>query len=345
MDLEYLLYRIIDGYYTISIENILYKIKCPSVSIKHEAHLVYSSIIDNNKYDIDSWISSKMIEKLQSIYGIWTPSHQKELDLLDEDIQKYKIDLYLNYQNESKKKFIKKQIASSVQSYHTMLSQKNCFDYLTLEYYAQNVKNQFLILHMIYDKNDNKIFQQVTNLDDVDISFINQLTEEINNNTINMEDIKKLARNDLWKSMWNVSKVDAFGVSAKDFTDEQRSLVSFSKILDSIREHPESPSNDIINDDDALDGWILYQNDKYEKEKKKQNIDNKYGLSKKNGNEIFIVTNDEAEKRSIYELNDTQTNKDIQQMIKLGNDKEYVNWIDLPHVKRDLQTHYSKARN
>lgn len=337
MDLEYILYRIIDGYYTITIDNVLYKIKSPSISMRHKACLIYKSIIEDNKYDTDSWVTCTTIERLQSIYGIWTKKHEDELSNIYKSICKHKIDLYLNYQNVSKTKFTKKQLISIEQSYNKLLGQKHYFDHLTLEYYAQNIKNQFLILNMIYDIDDNKIFKDYDNIYNMDLNFIEKIIIELNENTLSINDIKKLARHELWKSIWNVSKSEIFNSSNKDLTDDQRSLISFSKVLDSIKEHPEAPNEDIINDDDALDGWILYQNDKQEKEKAKQHIDNKYGLSNKNAGEIFIVTNDQAERKSIYELNDTQTNQDIKNMIELTNHRGQINWIDLPHVKRNLQ--------
>ena len=51
-DIEELVYRIINGYYYLNINNITYKIICPNLTIKQQAHNIYLSIINSNKFDI-----------------------------------------------------------------------------------------------------------------------------------------------------------------------------------------------------------------------------------------------------------------------------------------------------
>jgi hypothetical protein len=104
----------------------------------------------------------------------------------------------------------------------------------------------------------------------------------------------------------------------------------------------EAPSEDIINDDDALDGWILYQNDKNNKEKQKKQISEKFGLDKKRGDEVFIMTNDKKETKAIYSLNDPNTNRDIKNMIKITKEKGEVDWTELPHVQKQIKEELRK---
>jgi hypothetical protein len=190
---------------------------------------------------------------------------------------------------------------------------------------------------MVYSVDNKKVFDYDT-LDRVNVKFLDKIISEIYDHAIDPGTIKKIVRFDLWKSLWNISKENIFKGSAKDWTDEQKSLVNFSKVLDSIREHPECPSEDILDDDDALDGWILYQNQKSEKEKKKQQLLDKYNLQDKKAGEVFVLTSDKNEKQEIYNLNDNQTNKDIKNMIKITTESDKpIKWSELPHVKRELQ--------
>ena len=336
MDFENLLYRIINGYYNIYIGDTIYKIILPDINIKQNAHLVYLKTIDEYKYDTNYWIMDKGIQNLLNIYNIWNEDLEKLLKENLDNLDSTKIQLYQNYLNRNTRDLLKSSIASLNNTINDLYNKKHYFDYLTLEYYAQNVKNQYLITNMVYNVDNEKIFNYNT-FDNIDSVFLDKILNEIHRNTIDTISIKKLARHDSWRSYWNISKDNVFGGTVKDWTDEQRSLVNFSKVLDSIREHTESPSEDIISDDDALDGWILHQNKKNEQEKTKQYLSDKYGLNKKNAGEVFMITQDKEERKIINDLNDAQTKKDIAEMIKLSNEKGNVNWVDLPHVKRDIQ--------
>lgn len=337
MDLEKLIYRIINGHYTITIDGSVYKVILPNISIKQEAHSVYLKTIDDHKYDTSSWITSKNIENLLTIYNIWNNDKEDKFNNLVKDLDQHKINLSRNYINLNIRASIKSTIDIFNKEINDLYSQKHCFDYLTLEYYAQSIKNQYLIANMVYSL-DNKKILTYYDFDNMDSMFLEKILSEIHNNSIDSLTIKKISRHDLWRSFWGVSKENIFEGKIKDWTDEQRSLVNFSNVLDSIRGHMEAPSEDIIKDDDALDGWILYQNQKNEQQKTKNLLDEKFNLSKKKAGEVFVISQDKNERKSINDLNDAQTKKDIKNMIKLSNEKEGpIDWADLPHVRRELQ--------
>lgn len=336
MDLENLLYRIINGYYLLSINDSIYKIICPNITIKQQAHNIYLDSIEEYKYDTTCWISDNQISHLLNIYNIWNQDLETKLQSITKDLEKTKIELYKNFSNSQLKNNIKQAIYNINYHINDLYNKKHYFDYLTLEYYAQNIKNQYLITNMVYDTNGNKIFKE-DNFENTDYLFLEKILYEIHKNTLDTSTIKQIVRSDIWKSYWNISKEKIFPGTVKDWTDEQRSLVNFSKVLDSIREHMEAPSDDIIEDDDALDGWILFQNHKIESERKKQQISDKFGLDKKKAGEVFLLTKDNNEKEEIYGLNDPQTNRDIKEMIDITKKEGKVSWTDLPHVKREIQ--------
>lgn len=343
MDLENLLYRIINGYYTISIDKNIYKIVCPNIGIKQQAQNIYLQIIDEYKYDTDSWISNQQIQHLLSVYNVWNKDLENKLNSLGKDLEKLKIELYKNFNNSDIKNQIKELIKGINNNINDLYNKKHYFDYLTLEYYAQNIKNQYLITNMVYDTMDQKIFSE-DNFENTDYLFLEKILYEIHKYTLDSITIKQIVRSDIWKSYWNVSKEKIFPGTVKDWTDEQRSLINFSKVLDSIREHMEAPTEEIMLDDDALDGWILYQNHKSETERKKKQISDKFGLDKKKAGEVFLLTNNAEERQEIYGLNDTQTNRDIKEMIDVTKKEGKVNWTDLPHVKREIKQQLMAAR-
>lgn len=343
MDLEDILYRIISGYYYISVDNTTYKIYSPKLKLKQKAHSLYLSIMEDNKYDTSSWISKSVIDNLLKVYDIWDSNKESNLNHLVKSLENAKIELYLNFSKIKQKESIKKLIASINKQINENLNKKHYFDCLTLEYYSSSLKNQYLLMNTIYSENDTKIFGD--SLDDIDTIFLEKIIYEIYHNSISMDDIKNLANSEIWRSYWDSCKDGIFEGKAIDWTEEQRSLVNITKMMDAIREHHERPPEEVFSDFDALDGWILHQKQTAEKEKKKEQISNTVGGNKKERmDEVFVVTNSKEEAREIFSLNDSTTIQNIKNMSKVVSEKGSVKWSELPHVKREIQNKFNEMQ-
>lgn len=344
MDLEKLVYRIIDGYYTIESNGIRYKIVLPNLKIKNQAHLLYLNTLEDSKFDVDCWLTQKQIDHLLMIYGLWNKDSEKLLEKTKKDLDNSKIELYKHYSNTDLRPKLKMMIDGLKNQIASLYSRKTSFDYLTLEFYAQTIKSQFLLANMVFYEETDVIAFDTSNLGNFGAKLIEEIFFEIHSNSISADIIRDVAKCDIWQSLWKISHDKIFGDNPHKWTDEQISLVNYSKVLDSIREHMESPGEEIIMDDDALDGWILFQNQKNEKEKKQNEVLDKYNLRNKNAGEIFVVSNNADERRSIYGLNDTQTNRDIMQAAKISKEKGSVEWSELPHVQKQLKQQAMEQR-
>jgi hypothetical protein len=113
--------------------------------------------------------------------------------------------------------------------------------------------------------------------------------------------IRELARCYSWKSIWNIYKFNKVGTLFKkhgrrntELTVNQKNILTWSNIYDNVAESMDCPSEDVINDDDMLDGWFIDQKNKREKESKKDIISDKIKSGKiNNSNHVFVVANDE----------------------------------------------------
>jgi len=127
--------------------------------------------------------------------------------------------------------------------------------------------------------------------------------------------------------------------------DDQRHLVKLTQMYDSVKQHPEAPTEDVIEDDDALDGWFLYQKEKSKQEKTKNQVLDKIGGNSKinKAGEVFVITNDQQEFRTINNLNDPKTKQDIARTRQIAKQKGSVSWTDLDHVIQDKMREDGKA--
>lgn len=329
---EKLLYRILLGYYYITIDNKKYKIIYPDAHIKYKAEYLYESIIEDNKFD-KTWLTQKEIELYLSIHKIWSQSDEKQLTELNEALENHKIELYVNFINESKRKSIKKQLANLNKEIEELYQKKNSLNYLSIIEQATTIKNEFLIMNSIYDEKNNLVFDNPYKE-----SYIYQdlqlFIKEIINNSINVDNLRLLARSEIWKSYISSINIEK---NFLEINDDYRHLINIHKMYENAKQHPEAPSEDIINDDDALDGWFIYQNRKIEKEKKKNNILDKVGGNIKNAGEVFYISHDPNERKEILGLNDAQDNRNLQEMIKIHKEGKSVDWKDLAFVRQNLQ--------
>lgn len=332
-DTEELVYRIINGYYYININNQTYKVLSPNLEIKQSAHNIYLSIINSNKFDDTNWLRKSEADEILKTQQIWNQDKEEQLKILNNRLEDMKIELYLKFLDPTMKKKIKASLETGKSRIQDMMNMKSSMDHLTLEFYADGLKNEYIILNTVYNLDNELVFG-----DNVDTNFFELIVTTINKYSIGMDTLRAVARSDLWKSYWDAAKEQVFPLPAYNWTDEQRLIINLSKMYDSVREHPECPEDDVIIDDDALDGWMIFHRRRVEKERKKNKLMDAVGGKYKNANEIFIVTNSVEEAKEIYSLNDPQAMAAINHMKSLAQSSDQpIQWADLPHVKAELQ--------
>jgi len=151
---------------------------------------------------------------------------------------------------------------------------RHMWDHYSREGYANYVKNQYLFVKTVRPKTTSAHIYSL---------YLRSLPNDTQ--------LRELARNDPWITMYEM------GTKLKD-GDIQRRLYSYTRMYQSIRE---SDLDDAIIDDDyALDGWLILNKRNKEKEKFKNEIDKKV---KSKGQHVMVpVSPDQAQK--INDLND-----------------------------------------
>jgi hypothetical protein len=336
INFDKLLYRILLGYYYINVNNITYKVVYPDLKIKYEAEILYESILEENKFD-KRLLTVKEIELYLLSNNIWAPEYDKKIKDIENQIEDAKVDIYLNFLNITKKNFLTKNVHSLNKILGQLYDKKHSFNHLSIEEYALSVKNEFMISKTIYDKNNNLVINYD---DDLNYMTLQNFIQEIINNLVSSDSVRQLAKSNVWKSYAATSKIDK---DILDINDDYKLLISFNNMYNNVRQHPECPSEDIINDDYALDGWSIHHNRKAEKEKKKTSVLDKVGgKSKDKGEHVFIFSNNKEEIESINDLNDPEQKRFKEEVAKYSESNPGTKWEDLPPVKRQIQIEAQK---
>ncbi len=297
---EFLLYRIFSSITAIGIGGVDYILKHPSRIDRYKAQQVYNNSIYKNRYN--NWYTRRSIQKLLEEQGIFSQEDDKKLEKLEKDLDNLKVQLFQSVLNVEKSKFIRKSLDRVKTLTAILNSSKHALDYLTLEGYASLEKSQYLIAATLCDKDGNRIFSDNYKQEDTS-GLVEECILETARNQVTVAQSRELARSEPWRNYRGSDKSNIFGKPAIDLTEEQRSLVLYSKMYDGAYEHPDCPEENVIKDDDMFDGWMIFQRRKREKKKTANQVDSVIGAKQRDAEELFIPRQNQDSAQKIHEMN------------------------------------------
>lgn len=315
----------------ISIDNIDYMVYSPDMGLKYRAEIYKQRLIEDYKYHLPLLEDYNRFLIQQNILDI---DYQSKINNMTDALRKLKKDLYLVGPLIEKEKNIRKSLVAVKENLYSYLGEIDLLRRPTLEYFTENLKNKFILINSI-KVNDNYIF----NDENIDIVLLTSLIEKINEQDIRDSQFRELARTNPWQDYWRSNKYNLFGISASEYSEDQKTLCSLSRMYDNVWEHPECPSEDVISDDDKLDGFLIYQSEKNKQDKPKYGLTN---LSDKY-DEVYITASSQEEANSIYSQNSPEAVRMLKQRAHVLKGKEEVKDIDFVDRRMDLLAQMSAA--
>jgi hypothetical protein len=216
-------------------------------------------------------------------------------------------------------------------------NKKHSYDFVTCEGLATYSRWNWIIENCTFFENGKPF--------DWNVCGISTMLQKHRDATLSDIDIRELSRSDSWRNTWSAGKKEGsiFGKSATELSLEQQSLCLWSSLYDSVYDSPEAPADEIVNDDDLLDGWLIHQRRKSDREKKKQKVEGVLGKNA-NAGEVFVMATNREDALEVEDLND-----DVAAMIKRekriakekyseSNPESFMKDSDLPDVKRGIMT-------
>ncbi len=331
MNQETLLYRVMSGRLCLNIGDSLYYILNVSANIRYQSQRLYEDVL--HKYRFYPWMTDKSALRLLVQNGLCTPDIDKNLKTIEQSMDDIKIDMYRSAFNSKDVNNLRTRLDKVRHKYSTMVQNRHSLDYVTTQGFGEMLKQQYVIVHSLHDDNNNRVWDT---LQDVKPKLMELVLSGINEDRIDISQMRTIARKDPWRSYWNVNKTNPFSTSPLDLTDDQRTLIMFSKMYDNAFEHPDCPSDDIIDDDDMFDGWMAYNRQKNEKDRTSKQLEDRFSKHKGAG-EIFIPVSTKEQAKKVDQLNDTRGRVVKKQRAaavkKMGKLKD----AQLPDRKIDLQ--------
>ncbi len=314
-------------------------VKPPTIEQNYQASLIYNKAYEQAM--IDEILSEDEINQWMIETGLWTQKHEEKTDGLKKDLEKLKIEIYNHRDDEKLRERIRIYIRAGEKQLSEHLREKNSYYQNSREGYALSEKVSWIIKNTTYCNNTMYDFR------DISLSYI---VDEWHNSVLSESQIRELAREEPWKSLWSIKgNVNRLFVndSNQELTLNQKNLVIWSQIYDNIQESIDCPNDNVIKDDDMLDGWFLTQSKKREKEKLEKDFESKQANEKiKNSSEVYIMANpnDPNGIQKINALNDQFGNNIKQQRMQVIKEKGFARQHDFADEKQKMQMQITNMR-
>ena len=322
---SYLIERILYGKVVLKLgDNSIY-ISPPSLEDKLSAEEIYQEKLQEARWD--GMLDSDDLLYYLVYKKLWSTEEETKLTQIDKDMDEIKYKMFsLKFKSEERKNG-RKYLDIARKEKERLVSKKHQYDHATCEGYAQGCKFRYLLEKCVDgDYPIDKIITLYYKAKLTDITY------------------RELARTEPWRSYWSTSKNDVFGKPSAFLTEEQRSLIVWSQMYDSIYKSPECPHETVIEDDDLLDGWLIHQRKERDKDALKSDADSITGNQKiKNAQEVFVMTTGSKEDiTKVESLNDPMAKiKKMQRQAYLQKYGE-VKESDMPDTKQNLLMQYNR---
>lgn len=294
---EYFISRIRSGIYTIKWDSLLLKIYMPTIEDECEINESYIEAY-NKAIDDDFKTEEEMLEWMRE-KELWTDKDDEKIEGLKKDIERLKIEIFNARNNEKLRETIRMYIRAGEKQLVKQNEKKNLYQMNTCEGIAILEKSITFLKKCTYVNNELYDFQSI-GPDELLSLYYSKL--------LNDTQIRDLARNEPWRSLWllNESKaIQLFYNKERTLSIDQRNILIWSKMYDNVQESLECPADDVLEDDDMLDGWFIVQRKKREKEKAQAEMETALTNNKiKNSDEIYMVANSQKDIERIENMND-----------------------------------------
>ena len=323
---EYLVSQIIYGGKIIEFKDLTLIVKPLTIEQQYFAQRVFKKVYDEALLS-GVYTKDEILEVMKD-QGVWSDEEEEEIEQTRKSMENVKVEIYKSFFNPSKREKIRDKLKELQKKQFKLLSKKHANDQNNCEGIATYAKWNWVIENSTYTENDDKY-----DFSDFGVATV---LRKYNENNLDLDQFRELARTDPWRSIWAASPTpeSVFKRAASEMSPDQQNLLSWTRLYDSFAESSEMPSDEIVNDDDAIDGWLIEQRRKREKDKNKFKLDG-YDDKHQGADEVYVMASSKEEAAEVYNMNDAQgrmTVKSREKTVKEA-DGEHVNHRDFRDVK------------
>lgn len=312
-------------------------LKRPSRDQRYAAEEVYQDSL--REAELEGLYNEEELFEYLLENELWDEEREHKLEGISKDIEELKLGLFRLLFKAKERGITRSALVRAKELQQKLFAERHAYDYLSCQGSAVMSRQRFLTASSLYWPGGDPVFAGDAFWEDQG-GLLEEALSSLSANRLTDEAFRDLVRNEPWRSFWNCRKCEGtlFGVPPADYSDEQRAAACWAALYDNVYEHPECPSDDVINDDDMFDGWLIYQRrqreDRLAKKKGEEFLTNEKIRS---AGEVFIVADTAEDARKIDALNDEYGAAIKKQRLAHIQEKGVVKEGNMPDTQRNLR--------
>jgi len=243
--------------------------------------------------------------------GFWTAENEQESEKVNKDIETLKIKLFESFVKFREREQIRLYLRKAESRAGELHEQRHRFDHLCCHSVAEIAKGRYLLGSSLRTSAGEPIFPTEESIWLDESPMLERVAHLYQGLKATDKQLREIARTNPWQSMWSMRTTEGklLGVSPLDYTEEQAALIRWSVLFENIYQHHERPSDDVIADDDALDGWMILQKQKQASQQKEVSMESSLSEKIRNCQEIFIPVESLEDAKHIESLNSPEATR------------------------------------
>ena len=327
--------RILSGRTRLTVRKENYVVRSPTGEDRYVAAEIYSNTRAEAIFE-GVLTESEMLDLLIE-NQIWKESDALEKTKLEKAVEDLKVGLFENRLKSNARQEIKRTLRETRTELARLTNIRHGLDFLTADGLAVSARYRYLVSSCLFCESGSKY--------DGPDGIIDKVMEALVYHRLEESEYRELSRNDPWRSVWS-AKLNCgrglFDRPATESSDEQARLMMWSSVYDNIRDHPNCPGDDIVDDDDCLDGWMTLQRRKREKDMISQQAESLGSEKTKNADEQFIMVDTIEDAKKVESMNtDAGAFAKRERMVALKKKGE-INELDMPDTAREVTMGFNK---
>ncbi len=237
-------------------------------------------------------LSSDNVEELLKKYGIWNDGKEATLQKLIKDMENIKVTMFESWTNNIRVRELKRALRDTEKGLEVLNEEKQSFDLFSAKAAARYCQQHFLMGCSLYTIKNRPYWKRPTKCWDKPDEVLNRAYRSINKYYLTDNDYREIACGNAWRNVWSTRKGvgNMFGRAVVDLSVPQRHLVAWSNLYDSVYSNSECPTDSVIEDHDALDGWMIKQKRKRDEALNNESLEGKINPRIASYEEVFIPT-------------------------------------------------------
>jgi len=296
LNLESLLYQVMTGRTRCVVMDTPYYVCPPSPAQRLEASFIY----DNTIYEcsFQGILTNEQMLEVMIDNNLWSMEEETELNSAPTRMDALKVEMYSKHAAFQSRRVeqARRMLERLRRRVDDLSARRHMYDLYTCSGLATTMQMQYLI-----SCNTRNVAGELIDLESQADWLCTNILETYIRNRPSEQSLRDLSKYGKWRMMWASGHTEhsVFGVPSTWLTEEQQNLIAWSKLYDNVGEHPEPPSKEVLDDDDMLDGWVILQQRKREKEQRERD-GGKHGGAQ----EVFIPAETAEDAKRIEGMNE-----------------------------------------